>query len=208
MPNEHNQGVPRIRRMRSTASRNDLANWRRLTRPLILDDFLDRTRDLPWSRELIDLLPDELHVSDEFDDLIGRVLSSAQVNYPQLVALAWSFDTAASPRTSPESSRSPGSRSHLPQLRSIAVPPLTSSTSPIAAASRATRLHRHTSAHVRKENNGLADHSFATGRGSTTSHSRAHLRLSTVPRQRRPCRRHCDARLEHATDRQLVKVAC
>ena len=46
------------------------------------------TSDLRWSRELIDLLLDELHVSDEFDDLIGRVPPSAQVNYPQLVALA------------------------------------------------------------------------------------------------------------------------
>ena len=65
-----------------------MADWRYLTRPVILDDFLDRTRDLRWSRELIDLLLDELHVGDEFDDLIGRVPPSAQVNYPQLVALA------------------------------------------------------------------------------------------------------------------------
>lgn len=80
MRNEHKRS--------STARRADLADWRRLTRPVILDDFLDRTRDLRWSRELIDLLLDELHVSDEFDDLIGRVSPSAQVNYPQLVALA------------------------------------------------------------------------------------------------------------------------
>ena len=68
--------------------RDDLADWRCLTRPVILENFLDRTRDLRWSRELIDLLLDELHVSDEFDDLIGRVPPPAQVNHPQLVALA------------------------------------------------------------------------------------------------------------------------
>jgi hypothetical protein len=84
---EHSQS-PRTPRMSSKTRRNDLADWRHLTRPVILDDFLDRTRDLCWSRELIDLLLDELHVSDEFDDLIGRVPPSAQVNYPQLVALA------------------------------------------------------------------------------------------------------------------------
>ena len=87
MRNEHSQS-PRMSRTSSTTRRNDLADWRRLTRPVILDDFLDRTRDLCWSRELIDLLLDELHVSDEFDDLIGRLPPSAQVNYPQLVALA------------------------------------------------------------------------------------------------------------------------
>jgi hypothetical protein len=84
---EHSQS-PRTPRTSSKTRRNDLADWRHLTRPVILDDFLDRTRDLCWSRELIDLLLDELHVSDEFDDLIGRVRPSAQVNYPQLVALA------------------------------------------------------------------------------------------------------------------------
>ena len=87
MRNEHSQS-PRMSRTSSTTRRDDLADWRRLTRPLILNEFLNRTRDLCWSRELIDLLLDELHVSDEFDDLIGRVPPSAPVNYPQLVALA------------------------------------------------------------------------------------------------------------------------
>src|SRR5438093_2972741 len=88
MRNEQSPRRSRMRRTLSTASRKDLADWRCLTRPTILDDFLDRTRDLCWSRELIDLLLDELHVSDEFDDLIGRVSPPAQVNYPQLIALA------------------------------------------------------------------------------------------------------------------------
>jgi len=87
MRDEHSQCLPRTREMRSRARHTDLADWRRLTRPLILDDFVDRTRDLPWSRELIDLLLEELHVSDEFDDLIRRI-PPAQINYPQLVALA------------------------------------------------------------------------------------------------------------------------
>jgi hypothetical protein len=88
MRNEYSRSQPRKRRTSSTARRDDLADWRCLTRPLILENFLDRTRDLCWSRELIDLLLDELHVNDEFDDLISRVSSPAQVNYPQLVALA------------------------------------------------------------------------------------------------------------------------
>ena len=88
MANEHSRSRGRTRR----SVLNDQA--RRPGRLATSDasrhprDFLNHTRDLRWSRELIDLLLDELHVSDEFDDLIGRVPPSAQVNYPQLVALA------------------------------------------------------------------------------------------------------------------------
>lgn len=88
MRNQDSRVLSRTRQKPSTARRKDLEDWRRLTRPVILDDFLDRTRDLCWSRELIDLLLDELHVSDEFDDLIGRVSPRAEVSYPQLIALA------------------------------------------------------------------------------------------------------------------------
>jgi hypothetical protein len=87
MANEYSR--PRVRARRTSSTRrDDLADWRHLTRPVILANFLNRTRDLRWSRELIDPLLDELHVGDEFDDLISRVPPSAQVNYPQLVALA------------------------------------------------------------------------------------------------------------------------
>ena len=88
MRNDYGRSHLRTRRKSSTSRHDDLADWRGLTRPVILETFLDRTRDLCWSRELIDLLLDELHVSDEFDDLIARVPPSARVNYPQLVALA------------------------------------------------------------------------------------------------------------------------
>ena len=109
MASEYSRSRARTRRVSPATRPDDLADWRRQTRPvilesflkrtrdlrwsrelidLLLDDFLNHTRDLRWSRELIDLLLDELHVSDEFDDLIGRVPPSAQVNYPQLVALA------------------------------------------------------------------------------------------------------------------------
>jgi hypothetical protein len=88
MRNEHGRSLCRTRRISTAARGKDLANWRRLTRPVILDDFLNRTRDLRWSRELIDLLLEELYVTDEFDDLIGRLSPTAQVNYPQLLALA------------------------------------------------------------------------------------------------------------------------
>jgi len=87
MRNGDSQCRPRMREARSKARHTDLADWRRLTRPFILDDFVDRAGDLSWSRELIDLLLEELHVSDEFDALIDRI-PPAQINDPQLVAFA------------------------------------------------------------------------------------------------------------------------
>src|SRR5262249_42023589 len=87
MRNEHSQCLPRTRGTRPRARHADLADWRRLTRPLILADFVGRTRDLSWSRELIELLLEDLNVTDESDDLIARP-PPAQINYPQLVAFA------------------------------------------------------------------------------------------------------------------------
>jgi hypothetical protein len=100
MPNEYSQRLLRTRRTRSRNAQRDLADWRRLTRPLILDDFVDRTRDLPWSRELIDLLLDELLVSDEFEDLISRVVPPAPVNIRSFSLSPWSCDVAGFSRTS------------------------------------------------------------------------------------------------------------
>jgi hypothetical protein len=79
--------------------------------------LVDRTRDLSWSRELIDQLLDELHVSDEFDDLIGRI-PPAEINYPQLIALAlvlrhsWCPTDLARITTALEPPSSPASTTH------------------------------------------------------------------------------------------------
>ena len=61
MAKEYSRSRGRMRRASSTR-RDDLADWRHLTRPVILENFLNRTGDLRWSRELIDLLLDGLHV--------------------------------------------------------------------------------------------------------------------------------------------------
>ena len=58
MVKEYSRSRGRMRRASSTR-RDDLADWRHLTRPVILENFLNRTHDLRWSRELIDLLLDE-----------------------------------------------------------------------------------------------------------------------------------------------------
>ena len=122
MPNEHSQRRPRNGRMQSAARHRDLADWRRLTRPFILDDFVDRTRHLPWSRELIDLLLDELHVSDEFDDLIDRIPTPTQVNYPQLVALALVLRHSWFPEDLARTIEEPGLSPTSPPLAAECVP--------------------------------------------------------------------------------------
>jgi hypothetical protein len=55
MRNEHGRSFPRTRRPSRMAERQDLADWRRLTRPITLDDFLNRTRDLYWTRNARDV---------------------------------------------------------------------------------------------------------------------------------------------------------
>ena len=122
MRNEESRPLPRTRQKPSTVRRKDLADWRRLTRPVILDDFLDRTRDLCWSRELIDLLLDELHVSDEFDDLSDRIPTPTQVNYPQLIALALVLRHSWFPEDLARTIEEPGLSPTSPPLAADCVP--------------------------------------------------------------------------------------
>ena len=73
---------------RSAQEPIDLPDWRSRLRPQILRDLLDQTRDLSWSPGLMDLLLDELHVSDEFDNLVGPTNHLSPHQYPQLAAIA------------------------------------------------------------------------------------------------------------------------
>jgi hypothetical protein len=45
-------------------------HWRKHERPQVLRTLVDCTGQLTWSDRLLDVLLDELHVSDEFDGLI------------------------------------------------------------------------------------------------------------------------------------------
>jgi hypothetical protein len=66
----------------------DLADWRRRVRPRILRELVDQTRSLPWSRRLITMLLEELHVSDEFLNQVESNDYPDPEHYPQLVAIA------------------------------------------------------------------------------------------------------------------------
>ena len=47
-----------------------------------------RARGLSWSRGLLETLLDELHVSDDFDALVGRLAHLPASQYPRLVGIA------------------------------------------------------------------------------------------------------------------------
>ena len=65
-----------------------LDNWRRDHRFEDLCGLADSARGLGWSRGLLYALLEELHVSDDFDELVGRVDRQAVSQYPRLLAIA------------------------------------------------------------------------------------------------------------------------
>jgi len=66
----------------------DTCDWRTCVRPLVLKKLVEQTRHLRWSRQLVDLLLEELHISDDFDRLIGPTAGLRSSRYPQLLAIA------------------------------------------------------------------------------------------------------------------------
>ena len=65
-----------------------LDNWRRDHRFEDLRALADSARSLEWSRGLLYALLEELHVSDDFDVLVGGVARLPTSQYPRLVAVA------------------------------------------------------------------------------------------------------------------------
>jgi hypothetical protein len=84
-----------IRRRRSSLSPTNwnqrilqLARWRDDDRFEEVRALAFSARSLTWSRALLDTLLEELHVSEEFDVLCGRVARLPARQYPRLVAIA------------------------------------------------------------------------------------------------------------------------
>jgi hypothetical protein len=65
-----------------------LDNWRRDHRFEDLCGLANSAHGLEWSRGLLYALLEELHVSDDFDVLVGRVARLPTSQYPRLVAVA------------------------------------------------------------------------------------------------------------------------
>ena len=68
--------------------RAQVDHWRRKVRPHVLRAIADQTTGLALSRRLLNALLDELHISDDFDALIGPTSRLPATHYPQLVAIA------------------------------------------------------------------------------------------------------------------------
>ena len=73
---------------RSRNGSDPLQDWRRRLRPQILSELVEQSNDLPWSSRLITLLLSELHVGDEFYDLVDSADQPAPQQYAQLIAIA------------------------------------------------------------------------------------------------------------------------
>ena len=67
---------------------NQVHDWRRHGRLDDLQTLAEGANGLTWSRGLLHALLEELHVSDDFDVLVGRVAHLPASEYPRLLAIA------------------------------------------------------------------------------------------------------------------------
>jgi hypothetical protein len=65
-----------------------LARWRDDDRVEDLRALALSARGLTWTRALFEALLEELHISDDFDALVGRVPHLSPSQYPRLIAVA------------------------------------------------------------------------------------------------------------------------
>ena len=71
-----------------TPSGVSVVDWRTCVRSVVLHDLADLTKGLTWSSALLVALLEELHVTEEFDRLIGRFRLDPHRDAPRLLALA------------------------------------------------------------------------------------------------------------------------
>jgi hypothetical protein len=62
--------------------------WRRHNRLAVLRELADGAHGLTLSRRLLNALLEELHISDDFDVLVGPVARLPASQYPRLLAIA------------------------------------------------------------------------------------------------------------------------
>ena len=67
---------------------NQVHDWRRHGRLDDLHTLAEGANGLTWSRGLLHALLEELHISDDFDVLVGRVARLPASEYPRLLAIA------------------------------------------------------------------------------------------------------------------------
>jgi hypothetical protein len=81
-----------------TPARVEVQHWRQHHRSEVLQELADGAHGLGWTRGLVTALLDELHVTDEFDRLVGPFSRVPASQFPRLIAIAlllrhaWSLD--------------------------------------------------------------------------------------------------------------------
>ena len=71
-----------------TPERVEARHWRERHRLAVLREMADGAHDLRWTRRFVNVVLDELHVTDEFDRLVGPVSRSPASQFPRLIAIA------------------------------------------------------------------------------------------------------------------------
>ena len=71
-----------------TPERVQVQHWRQHHRGGVLQELADGAHSLGWTRGLVTTLLDELHVTDEFDRLVGPISRVPASQFPRLVAIA------------------------------------------------------------------------------------------------------------------------
>lgn len=86
------QAATLSRLIRASRKRGQLAaveHWRKYRRPALLRSVAKKTESLRWSRRLIEVLLEEMHVDDELEKLLGYQLQDLAHNrFPQAIAIA------------------------------------------------------------------------------------------------------------------------
>ena len=71
-----------------TPERVQVQHWRQHHRVDALRELADGAHGLGWTRGLVSALLDELHVTDEFDRLVGPISRVPASQFPRLIAIA------------------------------------------------------------------------------------------------------------------------
>src|SRR3954454_24160193 len=71
-----------------TSDRVQVQHWRERHRHAVLRELANGSQGVAWTRGLLNVLLEELHVTDEFDRLVGPTPRLPASQYPRLVAIA------------------------------------------------------------------------------------------------------------------------
>ena len=71
-----------------TSDRVQVQHWRERHRHAVLQELADGSQGVAWTRRLLNVLLEELHVTDEFDQLVGPTSRLPASQYPRLLAIA------------------------------------------------------------------------------------------------------------------------